>query len=117
MFRRLLEELRKKRGRPSLDVAALFDGSAAPHGCSSSTAQSAPQLAPELVGEACSPAACQKKCQEPQRKCKYPLMALIQMDALMTIGPRACGSGVLSLRNAEGRHNNAAKLCMQDKYH
>lgn len=34
-----------------------------------------------------------KKSQEPQRKCKYPLMALIQMDAPMTIGPRACGLG------------------------
>lgn len=43
-----------------------------------------------------------KKSQEPQRKCKYPLMALIQMDAPMTIGPRACGLGFfLSARNAE----------------
>lgn len=28
-----------------------------------------------------------KKSQKPQRKCKYPLMALIQMDAPMTIAP------------------------------
>lgn len=62
MSRQLLQDLRKKkRGRPSLDVAVLLDGSAALHGCSSSTAQSAPQLASELVGDACSPAACQKK--------------------------------------------------------
>lgn len=51
----------KKRGRPSLDVAVMLDGSTAPHGCSSSTTQSAPQLALELVGDACSPGACQKK--------------------------------------------------------
>lgn len=55
---------KKKCGRPSLDAAAALDGSTAPHGCSSSTAQSAPQLAPELVGDACSPAACQKKEKE-----------------------------------------------------
>lgn len=42
-----------------------------------------------------------KKSQEPQRKCKYPLMALIQMDAPMTIGPRACGLGFLSVKNAK----------------
>lgn len=42
-----------------------------------------------------------KKSQDPQRKCKYPLMALIQMDASMTIGPRACGLGFLSVSNTE----------------
>lgn len=42
-----------------------------------------------------------KKSQKPQRKCKYPLMALIQMDALMTIAPLCLWFGFLSVRNTE----------------
>lgn len=59
-----------------------------------------------------------KESQEPQRKCKYPLMALIQMDALMTIGPVPEVWGFFCQGETHrGHHNNTAKLCMQDKHY
>lgn len=54
-----------------------------------------------------------KKSQKPQRKCKYPLMALIQMDAPMTIAPPVPVVWVFVSEKHRGHHNNTAKLCMQ----
>lgn len=58
-----------------------------------------------------------KKSQKPQRKCKYPLMALIQMDAPVTIAPLRLWFGFFVSEKHRGHHNNTAKLCMQDKAH
>lgn len=113
-----------QHGRPSRGLTGACDRSAAPltallH-CPS--APSAPQLAPVLFGVLLSVlAACQKKkkkkSQKPQRKCKYPLMALIQMDAPMTIAPPLPAVWVFVSEKHRGHHNNTAELCMRDRPH